>query len=625
MTKKIKNKLSLVTLLLLSANTIAAPIDDFVITIKSDNPGSSADTAFMTPISGGDYNYNVDCNNDGTDEFTAQTGNVTCDFSALGGAGTYTIRIKDNSGAGTGFPQIFFNDAGDKEKIIDIQQWGTGQWRSMGSAFFGASNLLVSAVDVPDFSAVMNMGNMFRGATVANPNTSNWDTSLVTNMRSMFRNARAANPDTGNWDTSLVTNMSIMFRGAINANPNTSNWDTSSVTNMSEMFRAANAANPDTSNWDTTLVAVMREMFRSANAANPDTSNWGTSSVTNMRGMFRDANNANPDTSSWDTSSVTNMGEMFIGANVANPNTSNWDTSSVTNMEDMFRNTGATNPDTSNWNTSSVTTMRAMFLGANNANPDTSNWDTSLVTNMEDMFRNADAANPETSNWNVSALLNASNMFEGVTLPTVTYDALLNNWGAQVLQNGVSFSAGNSHFCNSGVARNNMINTFGWIITDGGQGCSVDISMTKTLDTPAPYNVGDSIGYTLLVSNNGPQAATDVLVNDVPTNLTLTSVNSTNCTVMPCTITSMANGAIENITVIATINAGGAFDNSASAFAQAADVDTNIANNIDNSGNGGITIILAPVIIPTLSVFMLLLLLILLIVVTQFACNRRVD
>jgi hypothetical protein len=41
----------------------------------------------------------VDCNNDGTNEATAQTGDYTCNYGA---AGTYTIRIKDNSGAGTG-------------------------------------------------------------------------------------------------------------------------------------------------------------------------------------------------------------------------------------------------------------------------------------------------------------------------------------------------------------------------------------------------------------------------------------------------------------------------------------------------------------------------------------------
>ena len=557
MIKKIKNKLSLVTLLLLSANTIAAPIDDFVITIQSDNPGTSADTAFMIPTIGGDYNYNVDCNNDGINEATAQTANYTCDYSTLGGVGTYTIRIKDNSGAGTGFPRISFNDTGDKDKIIDLQQWGTGQWQNMRSAFSGASNLFVSAVDMPDFSMVSNMKSMFSNTNNANPDTSNWNTSSITDMDSMFNFALVANPDTSNWDTSLVITMKNMFDGAIAANPNTSNWDTSGVTNMGGMFRNANVANPDTSTWDTSL-------------------------VTNMSSMFLETLVANPDTSSWDTSSVEKMGGMFNGAVVANPDTSNWDTSWATNMGGMFRDTSAANPDTSLWDTSSVTNMNNMFKGAIAANPDTSNWDTSSVTEMVKMFNNASIANPDTSNWDVSELLDATDMFKDATLPTVTYDALLNNWGAQSLQNGVPLHAGNSYFCNGEVARNNMINTFGWIITDDGQRCSVDISMTKILDTPAPYSIGDSVQYTLLVSNNGPDVATDVLVNDTPTNLTITSVNSPNCTVMPCTIASMANAAVETITIIATINTSGAFDNSASA--NATQIDPDSTNNTDNSG-----------------------------------------
>lgn len=108
----------------------AGPLGDFIITVKSDNPGTSAATEFAIPTTGGGYNYNVDCDNDGIDEATAVAGNYTCDYttsSAGAGAGTYTIRIKDNTGAGTGFPRIYFNNGGDKDKITGINQWGTGK------------------------------------------------------------------------------------------------------------------------------------------------------------------------------------------------------------------------------------------------------------------------------------------------------------------------------------------------------------------------------------------------------------------------------------------------------------------------------------------------------------------
>ena len=108
-----------------SAAPLQAGTDDFVITVKTDNPGTSSNTQFTIPTTGAGYNYNVDCNNDGVNEATAQTGNYTCSYAA---AGTYTIRIEDNSGAGTGFSRIYFSNGGDKDKLLSIDQWGTGRW-----------------------------------------------------------------------------------------------------------------------------------------------------------------------------------------------------------------------------------------------------------------------------------------------------------------------------------------------------------------------------------------------------------------------------------------------------------------------------------------------------------------
>ena len=131
--------------------------DDFVITVQTDNAGTSSDTQFMIPTAGSGYNYNVDCDNDGSDETKGET--VTT--SAIISAGTYTVRIKDNTGAGTGFPRIYFNNGGDKEKILTIEQWGTGQWTSMESAFYGCSNLEGRRQMRLDLSNVTDMSHMF--------------------------------------------------------------------------------------------------------------------------------------------------------------------------------------------------------------------------------------------------------------------------------------------------------------------------------------------------------------------------------------------------------------------------------------------------------------------------------
>jgi len=127
--------------------------------------------------------------------------------------------------------------------------------------------------------------------------------------------------------------------------------------------------------------------------------------------------------------------------------------------------------------------------------------------------------------------------------------------------------------------------------TDSGNGgtasAAADVSLTKVLNTAAPYYLGKSLTYTLTVGNAGPNTATNVQVTDTPTHLTITNVTGGGCSALPCAIASIASGAHATITVTASISAEGAFDNSASATP--AEADPSAANNTDNSGNGGST------------------------------------
>jgi len=60
-------------------------------------------------------------------------------------------------------------------------------------------------------------------------------------------------------------------------------------------------------------------------------------------------------------------------------------------------------------------------------------------------------------------------MLYGVTLSTTHYDALLIGWSSQSLQNNVSFHGGNSQYSSSAAAaRQDLIDTYNWTITDGG-------------------------------------------------------------------------------------------------------------------------------------------------------------
>jgi len=287
----------------------------FTIEVKTDNAGTSNDNQFQFTGALGDYDVVAKQNDIVVATFDNLSGEQTI---TLPSSGVYDLEVSAKEV--NGFNRIQFNNDGDKLKLTDIKQWGDVAWSSFVKAFYGCSNMLVTATDVPNLSNVTDMSVMFLGATSANPDTSNWNVSNVTDMKGMFRNASSANPDTSNWDVSSVTTMRLMFRDASSANPDTSNWDVSNVTDMDFMFYLASSANPEVSNWDVSSVTDMRFMFLAATSANPDTSNWNVSNVTDMSSMFLGATSANPDTSNWDVSNVTTMRLMFLDSNLSQEN-----------------------------------------------------------------------------------------------------------------------------------------------------------------------------------------------------------------------------------------------------------------------------------------------------------------
>ncbi len=431
---------------------------DYFITTWSTAYGS---TSIVIPTTGDGYDFDVDWNNDGVFDDFGLTGSITHDY---GTRGTYTVAIRGN------FPRIFFNGTGDSHKILSVDQWGSIQWSSMNNAFKGCSLLVINATDIPDLSLVTDTSSMFFGTSLLTANISNWDVSNVEDMSNMFGVALNFNQDIGNWNVENVTNMMGMFyASAFNQDLNI--WNVSSVTNMSDMFSNASAFNGNISDWNVSNVNNMYRMFYLASSFNQDIGNWNVSNVSQLREMFRDASSFNQDIGNWDMQNISSLQEMFRGASAFNQDIGNWNVENVYWMNAMFNSASSFNQDIGNWNVSKVMDMNYMFSGAQAFNQDLSNWDVSNVTNMGGMFQSALAFDQDLGNWNVGKVTNMTDMFRYVTLSTTNYDALLNGWNTLPLQNGVPFSGGNSKYCSGQASRNNMIATFGWSITDGGQEC----------------------------------------------------------------------------------------------------------------------------------------------------------
>ena len=246
-------------------------------------------------------------------------------------AGDYEVRI-----SGT-FPRIYFNDEGDKEKIIAVNQWGEDRaWTSMENAFYGAVHLAGQATDTPDLSGVTNMAFMFRGARAFNQDIGNWDVDNVTNMNQMFLNARAFNQNIGNWDVGNVTNMRFMFSLATAFNQNIGDWNVGNVTDMASMFQNARDFNGPIGDWDVSNVTDMNFMFSAASDFNRPIGDWDVGNVTDMTSMFQQANAFNQNIGDWDVSNVTDMESMFFLATPFNQDVGDWDVSNVTDMNFMF-------------------------------------------------------------------------------------------------------------------------------------------------------------------------------------------------------------------------------------------------------------------------------------------------
>ena len=190
------------------------------------------------PTTGSGYNYTV-TTSDGQ-EITNTTGDQTITFAT---AGDYDVSISGD------FPRIFFNDGGDKTKLIDIKQWGNIAWTSFNNSFEGCSNLVGNYTDAPDLSSVITLNNAFRECDVFTGKVSNWDVSNVTTMSGAFRDASLFNGDLTGWDVSSVTRFNSTFQAASAFNQPIGSWDVGNGTNFQLMLNTTNF-DQDLSSWN---------------------------------------------------------------------------------------------------------------------------------------------------------------------------------------------------------------------------------------------------------------------------------------------------------------------------------------------------------------------------------------
>ncbi len=506
------------------------------------------------------------------------------------GSGTWSGAILTISGLPTGatirleiaptnFRQIIINNGADRNRLTQIENWGSTAWISMLNAFRGCFNLQVTATDVPNLlgvsnmstmfsncpnlnspanintwntSAVTNMNRVFFQSGAFNQNIGSWNTAAVTNMSEMFYQASAFNQNIGSWSTATVTNMFGMFNGAITFNQDIGAWNTGAVTNMSTMFRQATVFNQNIGSWNTAAVTNMSQMFTTAIAFNQDIGAWSTGAVTNMSNMFNAAIAFNQDIGSWNTGAVTTIQSMFWQAFAFNQNIGSWNTAAVTDMIGVFSSAPAFNQDIGSWNTAAVTDMSGMFSNATAFNQNIGFWNTAAVTQMLNMFASASAFNQNIGTWTLNPLVSMTNMLNNSGMDCNNYSATLIGWSANPLtpSNRSLGAIGRQYGTNADAARINLDIAKGWTITGdtpSGSSCVAScVPASQHNALIALYNSTDGDNWTNTLANNAKWTGADestwfgVTVNSC--NITEVSLGNNNLTgFIPTEIKNLPN------------------------------------------------------------------------------------
>jgi len=433
----------------------AAPVNlDFVSTWDTTKAGSASDTVVLPLLSGGTYSGKIDWGDGSSDDLSYA--NRTHTYAA---GGTYTITI-----SGSDIQGWRFANGGDRRKITDIFNWGTLNITT-DQAFYGCSNLDVTATDAPTLSSTDATSNLFRDCTsLTTPNFSSWDVSGCIEFKSCFFNCTNFNGNVDSWDMSSALTLGNpsfpsfgMFSGCASFNRDISGWNVSNVTVFAGLFSQCSVFNQNLSSWNVGSATNMIGMFSRATAFNnggfDGIKNWNVSNVNlfgtvasgSVGGMFS-FSAFNQPIGNWtiNTSASVGMAQMFAFSAFNQPIDA-WNVSTVNTMQSMFQATTAFNQPLGSWNTGNVTTMRAMFLSNTTFDQDISNFDVNQVT---DLFN-----------------------FMSSTLSTVNYDALLIAWDAQgAMSYSGTVNFGGSKYTAGGAAeaaRTSLISKWGGI-TDGG-------------------------------------------------------------------------------------------------------------------------------------------------------------
>ena len=148
----------------------------------------------------------------------------------------------------------------------------------------------------------------------------------------------------------------------------------------------------------------------------------------------------------------------------------NWGGTNLT-INNVFALRGATNMTCSATDSPTLSgDISGCFYLCSSFTSGIANWDFSNVTGAQFFLLLVPNWNEDISSWDVTSCTSFNVAFSSTAMSQANYDALLIAWSAQSVQNNVIFSTAAQYTAGGAAeaARNVLVNTYNWTISDGG-------------------------------------------------------------------------------------------------------------------------------------------------------------
>ena len=252
-------------------------INAFITTWNTELAGSATKT-IVIPTTGAGYDCIINWGDGTIEHKTGTPGNITHVYATTG---IKTVRINGL------FPRIYFNNAGDKLKILTVAQWGNIAWSNMENAFYGCENLIGNYSDVPNTSAVGSFAYAFASCVKFN-SPLNIDTGNGINFQAMLFGMTLFNQPLP-FNMIKAENISYMFFNAIAFEQNISAWNVEAVISAAGMFTNVELS---VANYDALLIGWAAQTVNSGVGFHGGSSKYSAGAAATARGVLTSAPNS---------------------------------------------------------------------------------------------------------------------------------------------------------------------------------------------------------------------------------------------------------------------------------------------------------------------------------------------